>query len=325
MKKIGWSFLFAAVLFLNTAHAQNMVTEEDYLSGELSVVGLPDYPPFSFYTVVTKEARTNIFFHSVFLKPLYDISKKYSFEIKEPAINETSIGFQPLILGIRSGEYSLFLGIYSETKLFAGIEPIYPATVANPIHIITLPDMKEKIKTSKDLVKLKGAISKTEYLSDFVLRKIKPLNITYVESPYDAYEKLFTGEVDYLLGSMYYNRMMASRYGIEQYLSYSSKPLFKIPVFIGISKLAPRRSLYEKVLVKEISRPEFATAVKKEILRIVNEEVEKNIGIVPPAFTKKVVEETPVEVVEEKENNLGGQIFEKEVKQKSAEEILDGI
>ena len=174
--------------------------------------------------------------------------------------------------------------------MFNKLHLLYPAVVSNPIHIITLPETNEKIKSTSDLQNLKGAAIKTEYFSDFVMRKIKPLNLEYTETPIDAYEKLFTGDIDYIIGSLYYNKMEASKYGIEQYMSYSKKPIFKIPVFLATCDSLPRLNAFEKALKEEMTKPEFAENIKALLLEEVNTELEKNQGIVPPAFAKKVVE-----------------------------------
>ena len=119
---------------------------------------------------------------------------------------------------------------------------------------------------------------------------------------------------------------MASRYGIEQYLAFSTKPLFKIPTFVALSKLLPQMSLYEKDLSSEFSKPEFGNEVKKEILRIVEEEITKNQGIVPPAFAKKAEQETALPAADiPGEKNNGGKIVEQKTEEKSFDEVLDGI
>lgn len=324
MKKFGIFLWLVLALTINCAHAQHMVKEENYLKNKLECTGLPDYPPFSYY--IEPKKSTDIYqFRSAFLQPTIDIMKKYGFAII-PYLYMGNVNFNQIILDIRSGETQLFFGAYSNTKMFNGIDLLYPASISNPIHVITLPNTQDKIKSSKDLANLKGAVSKTEYLSDYVLRKIKPLNLAYLESPYEAYEKLFTGEIDYLLGGLYYNKIMGSRYGIEQYLAFSTKPLLKIPVFMALSKITPLHSQYKKAFEKEIADPKFATAVKKEILRIVEEEITQNSGIVPPAFAQKVIEEEIVEApVVEQPEDLGGKVIEKEIKVKTIDEVLEGI
>ncbi len=325
MKKFVVCFLLSWGLLINTAMAQ-LVKEDDPLKKSLIYLGVVDYPPFSSYTTYQNGAAIHTKHVSAFIKPIQNALKSAPFSIKQFDFSNQKPELEKHILLIRSGEVQLFLGAYANTKLFTGTEMIYPASVSNPVHIITLPDTQEKIKSKNDLSKLKGTIIESEYFSDFVMRKIKPLNLAVAKTPYDAYEALFTGETDYIIGGMFYNKMMSSKYGIEQYLAYSTKPLFNMPVFIAISKLSPLFSLYHKHLSTQFAKPSFAKEVKEEILRMVEEEIAKNQGVVPPAFAKKVQEEQTAtkEVLPEKEE-LRGSIVNSDKKPKSIDDILDEL
>lgn len=326
LKKI---FILLALLFVNfsNAFAVNMVQKEDVLKRILFFAGLSDFPPFSYYE---KEVGGIYTLHSAFLKPLKDAFSSYSFTMKPYDLKDEQYTNPKLfMIAVKSGEINFFIGAMSDTKLFSGLELIYPASVSNPVHIITTGEGSDRIKSTADLQNLKGIVCTQEYFSDFVLRKIKGLNIEYVEQPYDAYEKLFTGEADYMIGSAYFNRIMSSRYGINRYLSYSKTPIFKIPMFIAISRLTPVWEEYAKVFREEFSKPSFGNAVKSEILRMITEEEQKNEGIVPPAFARHLEEEeTPQEAVSEEEqpaNDLAGRIVEQKVEEKTFDEVLDGI
>lgn len=327
MKRFFVYVIISLLFFIHNASAQSMIRKADINKTYLSVTGITDYPPFAHYEKIKSESLDLFEFKSVFLKPLYNLLSKKDIEIKAENLKKLP-SVQQLVISTNDGDFNIFVGAYAETKLFRGLEIIYPASVSNPIHIITIPDDSIIIKKSSDLSKYKGVVIKSEYFSDFVLRKIKQLNITYVETPYEAYEMLFTGQAHYILGSIYYNKIMASRYGIEQYLSFSKKPLFKIPVFIAITKQMKYYEEYKDMLSYEFRKEEFGLAVKKEILQTVNEELEKNIGILPPSFTQKTTEQ-PTIVEEKKEvesqKEIGGKIIQNSKKIKSIDEVLEGI
>ena len=90
---------------------------------------------------------------------------------------------------------------------------------------------------------------------------------------------------------------------------------------------------YVKAMKEEMSKPEFAESIKSIILNVVNKTLEKNSGIVPPAFAKKVVDEPSEEELkaQEEEKLLQKQQQEKELQEKKLEEeqkldnILKGI
>ena len=311
-------------LSFSNAFAVNMVQKEDVLKRTLLIAGLSDFPPFSYYD----EAVSVYSLHSAFLKPLKDAFSSYSFKFKPYSLKDEQYQNPKLfMIAVRSGEVNVFIGAMSDTKLFSGLELIYPASVSNPVHIITTGDGSDKIKSTSDLQSLKGVICTQEYFSDFVLRKIKGLNIEYVDTPYTAYEKLMTGEVDYMIGSSYFNRIMSSRYGIGRYLSYSKNPIFKIPMFVALSRVTPVWEEYAKVFREEFSKPSFGIAVKNEILRMVTQEEEKNEGIVPPAFALHLEENNtdPSDEEEQTSDALAGRIVEQKVEEKTFDEVLDGI
>ncbi|MBQ8481823.1 MAG: hypothetical protein IJ532_04765 [Alphaproteobacteria bacterium] len=323
MKKF-WLIVLLAFLTTSQAKAVNMVQIQSYLNVPIRILGLPDFPPFSYYE---RGAFSNVL-HSVFLEPVLAILEKYNVEKNVIEVNhDLANNVKLLLVNVKSGEAEMFIGAYSDTKLFSGLEVIYPAVVSNPIHLITLPETAEKVKNYGDLRNLRGIASKTEYFSDFVLRKFKELNITYVESPFEAYEMVITGKADYMMGSLYYNKIMASRFGVNDYLTYSKNPIFKIPFFISLSKLMPVLSEYKKVLSEEFSKPEFAMAVKKGILEEVNKEIDKNSGVVPPSFIQSVEPQLQNndEEDEQDENMNSGHIVEQHIHQKTIDEVLDGI
>jgi len=332
MKKI-FLCLFLTVFWVGNSFALNMVKKENYLRYDLKITGIPDYPPFSYYELGGRDHDT-YYLYGAFLKPTYEVMEKYGFKINPLSlvgVNNPKLDVKLMLLDVKSGNINLYIGAYANTRLFSGLDMIFPAAVSNPIHVITLPEMQDKINTLGDLKKLKGIACKTEYFSDFVLRKMKELNIKFVDKPYDAYERLFTGEADYMLGSIYYNRMMSSKYGIERYLGYSKKPLFKMPMFIAMSKLTPMFSEYMRAFKDEFNKQEYSIAVKKEIIRIVEEEVRRNNGIVPPTFAKKVLQAPAAKIVKpekteaEPEQESDGYIVRKQEKQKTFDEVLDGI
>jgi len=327
MNKLG-IFIFFLILSIKTAFAAetaNMVKVENYFSTPLTTVGLIDYPPFSRY-VKNDNMNSNHQLESALLKPTVDVMKKHGIIIVPEEINKDEADLKLLLLDVRSGKYKLFIGAFANTQLYSGLQMIFPACIGNPIHIITTPENSHKIKSVDDLKNLRGVVSKTEQFSDFIARKISEFGTEYLETPYECYEKLILGEADYMLGGLYYNRMMSSHYGLGSFLSYSQKALFTIPIFIAISKVTPRLSQYMEVFQEEFAKPEYANAVKQEILRIVGEEERKYEGTVPPSFVKHGTEDTEdnfLDVDEDLVNN--GRIVEQKVEKKSIDEVLEGI
>ena len=331
MKKF-WLVILSFLLLSRGAFAENndkLIKKINYLNEVVEIVGLPDFPPFSYYDTSGSYPKLS----GAFIKPILKLLKEREIQCKPSEIHELrNIGVKLLLIDVKSGKYQMFIGANSDTKLYKGLELIYPSIISNPIHLITLPDNSSKFKNFDDLKNYKGIACREEYFSDFVLRKLKNMNVTFVDSSYEAYRLLFTGEADYMLGSLYYNRIAASKYGIEKYLSFSKRPIWKIPVFIALSKVMPKLSEYTKVFQELFSSPEFTLAVKQEIIRIIEDEIARNDGIVPPSFAKTPTEDKqPQEEVEQINNSVenkskSGHIIEKEeVQQKTFDEVLEGL
>ena len=334
MKKFGLTLLFF-MLFACEASAVNMVKKETYFDDALTVAGLPDFPPFSYY-----DDRHRL--RGALLGPTIEFMKNQGITIEQAELSYQDMENTKILLTkVRSGEALLFAGAYANTVLFTGLNMLYPAAVTNPIHVIMLSDKENNIKTVSDLQNLHGVVSNSEYFNDFIRKKIEDLDVEFVDTPFEAYKKVILGEADYMLGSLYYNRIMVSRYGLGSYLSYSDLPVFKMPIFIAISKTLERRSLFEEAFQAEFKKPEYVRMVKEEIIRIINDEVRKNEGVVPPSFSERSREEERQspdaadddytefnDEPEFDENITGAQIVEKpeeEVKEKHIEDILDGI
>ncbi len=306
----------------------SMVSVENYFNTPLNTVGWIDYPPFSRFAYSRQsEKRSLLVMESAFLKPTIDVMSKHGVNIVPMELSDEDLDLKLLLLDVRSGKYKIFIGAYSNTQLYNGLQMIFPASISNPIHVITSADSMTHIANFDDLKNLRGVMSKTELLSDFIVRKVSDMGVEFVDTPYECYEKIILGKADYMLGGIYYNRMMASHYGLGSFLSYSQKPLFKIPIFIAISKVTPRLSQYMEVFQEEFAKPEYATAVKEEILRIVNEEEQRYEGTVPPSFVQYGTEDTKENFLEVEDNltNKGGRVIEQKVEEKSIDEVIEGI
>ncbi len=334
MKKF-WLMLLLLLCGADVSFAVNLVKKETYFDAPMPIAGLPDFPPFAYYD-------SRYILHGALVEPTIEIMKNQGIKIKKSDVTRTDVeNVKIMLTKVRSGEILLFAGAYANTELFNGLNMLYPAAVTNPVHVITLADSPRKISSSEDLKNLRGVVAKSEYFNDFIHKKIQSFNVKFVPTSLDAYKKVILGEADYMLGSLYYNRIMVSRYGLGDYLTYSAQPIFKMPIFIAISRTMERLSLFNEAFQTEFKKPEYVRQVKEEIIRIINDEVRKNEGIVPPSFSQNIddeeqdipdaaaddyseFEDTP----EFDENITGAHIVEEqkeEVKEKNIEDILDGI
>lgn len=240
----------------------------------------PDYIPLSYY-----DDKNG--FYNIFEKALKDILHTNNLSIQiytQPTYVEN-------IQKTKTGNCDLLLGIYNETqnkiKEFEQIEYLYPAIIQNPINLVMLPSNISKIKSMNDLKKLKGIYISKEYFSDYILEVFSNYDIKPEENANKAYEKLFLGEIDFIVGGYYYNYIQTIKLGIKDFVSFSKKSLWTMPMFIGLSKKSPHYKRLKILLSKKIIDKSVSEQVEEEIKRKISIIETDYIGIVPPSFILK--------------------------------------
>ncbi|MFV0627340.1 MAG: substrate-binding periplasmic protein [Alphaproteobacteria bacterium] len=273
---IGLFLLFATITKANAMLADDERNIKRYK--EISVTGFPDYPPFGF---LEEPDRTSSF-NSVFKKFLEEYAIPNNIKINYKA----NVKYKEAVQDVRSGKINLIIGMYSETDIYNGIEYIYPSFINNPVHIIALPNKITNIKDFSDLQKMKGGINKNEHLSDFVNEQLNQLGVKRIEDSYTLYKMLFNGEIDYVIGSRYFNMIEASKLGLLNKVSFSKKPIWDMPMFIGMSKGFIERPYVTQSLSKSLADPENQKKINNYLIEMMNNIEDKNRGIVSPEFSR---------------------------------------
>lgn len=274
--------LFITFLSCLIAFSSYSQVTEQKTNKRLKVIttSYPDYTPFSYL----EQHGNSSDLISIFSEPLNDVlSTNNIFTDYVSAKN-----YEENIEDLRSGEYDILMGLYNETqngyKKFDHIEYLYPAVIQNPVSIITLNNTKNKITNINDLRTLRGVYLSNEYFSDYILDRFKYYGIKPVDDGINAYKKLFLGQVDYIIGSYYYHYVFSLQNGINNYLLFSKKPIWNMPMFIGISKKSKNYNRLKILLSKKITDPVFSQTIKEELKKHVKNFEQKSIGVVPPSF-----------------------------------------
>lgn len=274
-----------------------MVTTKMHMGTQnLTLTSFPNYPPIA---TTEYDDRNAEYLQTIFDDALQEFAKLGEFKL----IYILSENYDEAINVVRRGNVDVLLGIYYGTKRYSGLEYVYPAVINNPINIIMLPQTVAKVKNTNDLKKLKGTYSNEEYFSDYMLKNFESFNIKPTETTLSAYEKLFSGEVDYIAGTYYYNYAKVCELGLKNYVSFSQAALWSMPMFIGVSKASPKYKRIGAFLKKTVTRPEFSQKINKALKDKVKEIEIKSQGVVPPEFIRKNItgELTPAD---EQANNL---------------------
>ncbi|MBR1949145.1 MAG: transporter substrate-binding domain-containing protein [Alphaproteobacteria bacterium] len=250
---------------------------------ELDMGGFIDYAPFGWsekYDTVEKRGG----FSSVFM-PIIDMFTKdanveidKSFYVKD--VDE-------LVQKVRSGEMDFFVGAYNETETFRGLHLLYPAVVYNPITVFMLPNRIHEVKSTEDLKNLKGVRNTNELFSDFVNNKVAEFNLIEVDSAYAAFEKLYTREADYMISSYYNGMIEAIKLGLKQQIAPAKQTLWRIPMFIGVSKTSRNREMISKRITKYLNDKNNIKAVEQYLQTLINDFSKRYEGVVPPTFVQE--------------------------------------
>ncbi len=277
LKKISSVILFL-LLFISTSNAQLEYRKMDKTRiDQISMSSFIDYPPFA-KTISHESLGVTVFdgYDGVFITVLEKILK----ELKYAPVYLDSKETQKNINDVRFGMVNSFIGLYYTDDINSGVEFVMPAVFTNPITVMMLPSNISKVKSVKDLQKLKGIVRTDEYLGDFVRDRLKQLDfdIEYVDNAFDAFNKIISQERDYLITSKYNGMAKALEFGIYDRVSFAKNAMWNLQMFFAFSKTSLRdskklkelKSSLELALRKIEKENTIITEIEKELRKVEN-------------------------------------------------------
>lgn len=292
MKKFLFCFFASFCFMAYASYAQFMVTEEKSQSRiNLVYSSFSDYAPIAYFH---KPKKNLGHLQTIFSEALEKLATQSYWNL----FDQNFDSFESAQKAFEKGEIDLFLGNYYDDNERRYADYIYPAVLNNPIHVIILPRNQEKIKTTEDLKNLKGVYVATEHFSGYMLNNFKLYNISPVASALEAYEKLFTGKIDYIIGSYYYNYVQASLLGLKNEVVFSKAALWNMPLFLLVSKASKYNERFKRTLSKYVMNPAFKAMVEKSLRDKVREFEIIGQSVVPPSFVREQTAEdiTPADM-----------------------------
>jgi len=281
MKLLIKIYLFFICLFPWKAQAYSMlITDEAAFNLPLSYTSYSNYFPFgSLHKIDNNEGSLESVFNDAFLD-IFPNDKRLLTSKYYPTTSDA-------VLDLKGGKLDVYLGAFYQTEDFNGLDFVFPSILNNPVHLLMLPERISEVKQVSDLQNLKGIYSSQEMFNGPMLKIFSNLNVTPVESVDLAYEKLLTGEVDFIVGSYYYQYAQIIERGLKDYISFSSSPLWNMPMFIAISpKVENKKDVYEyfrKLAVNERLTPKILENIK----RVIKQKEEQSVGTVPPMYVRQ--------------------------------------
>lgn len=277
LKLLG--LLIVLALHADFSYAENFVTFKGDVV-KLKVTSFSDYMPFGY---LNEKGRSDDKLASVFRKSLQEFLPKIGYKPVFESFETTDDALQ----SIHMGKINLFIGAYYSTHIYDDFEFAFPALLNNPVHLMMLPSRINEVHNVSDLKNLKGVYSTKEYFADYIIQKFEALNLKKLESEQEAYKALITGEADFILGSYYTNYIKVAQTGLKNYIAFSSKPLWNMPMFLALSKMTPNLKIVKNRLQKLLDSEEF----KKDVIQSMKDyvtEIEQNaIGVVPPTYVNE--------------------------------------
>ena len=251
---------------------------------ELKMSGYLNYAPFSWSEKYEETGRTGSYTAFEPLINVFETDKEANVEIGRIIYMDD---MDKLLLKVRSGEVDFFVGAYNETEMFKGLHLLYPAVLYNPITVFMLPNRINEVSSTEDLKKLKGIRNSNEVFSDFVENRIKEYNLSEVDSSYEAFEKLYTREADYLVSSYYHGMVEAIKLGLKKQIAPAKQTLWNIPMFVGVSKTSRYREMISKRITKYLTDKNNIKSVERNLQSLITEFEQRYSGVVPPTFIKE--------------------------------------
>ena len=282
MKKIMSFGLAAAFIAVSIMSAQAMVRYEDKYPKkirEVRITGFIDYAPFGYTQHPDSKMRGKFF--SVYQPMIDTFQKENNLKI---IYNLKKNDYEDLVAAVRSGDIDMTLGMYHETELYKGLEAVYPSIMSNPITVFMLPNRINEVQKIEDLKKLKGVGITKEHYSDYVAEQIKQYNLEMVDTPYELFERLFTKKADYIMVSQYYGLVEAIKLGLREQISIAKQTLWKMPLFIGVSKISPQRKLITQKLTRFSEDPKNQQLIEDYLKQMIADFEKEYNGVVPPTF-----------------------------------------
>ena len=297
MKKILYitALVFSINLLLSNVFAY--VTEDEMTRDKerIKISTFVDYAPYG----TIRGSGDAVDMESFFMPDLRDLLHgEYKYNFTNIATGSDVENARAL----RAGNIDVLLGVYHATKTYNGIDFVFPAMLNNPIHVAMMPDRIREVSSRADLKKLKGVRVKTEKFNDYVENELKGYNFVEVDNMNQAYEKLYVGDVDYVLGGYYYMLLEATKLGLRPYISFSQSELWNVPIFIGVSKATKldRKSLM-KILTAWSNSQKVKDSIKNNLRNIILDAEEKYAGTVPPMYIKQEAAQNDGQTKEEGE------------------------
>ena len=261
------NILFCAVMatVLTVAHIQTAFAKEKVLypihecgaegsSSSFMISGFKNYPPFSWSELDKNVLRITGFKQYNYNGFILDSVKSALNDIHVKKIKDVFFDdFQQMQKAVLHGKTDMSFTSYYVDEAKSGADYVYPAYFGNPFIVVSRASKKIDVNDISELKGLKGLVRREEEIENLI-SGILPTDtkLEVVDGAEKAFQKLLSGDVDFMITSPYAAEAEARRFKIKDKLHYGSKVLRHIKYFITFSKLSVCRK-YKDMFAQRFS------------------------------------------------------------------------
>lgn len=220
------------------------------LCQKIRVAGFVTNPPFGWVTY-KQVADKNYYINNGFA---YDLFKKITKNINVKVENVGYKSYDEAMRDLRLGKIDVMAGSYYEKNILGiNVNLLFPGIMNNPIIPIFVKGREKDISKFEDLKNLKGVVRQEELIYPLIYKRLpKEADIKEVSGSKKAFTMLLSGEVDYMLSSLYSAEAEVRRYKLVDEIHFHNKALLKPELFFVFSKHSSC-SIYKNTLTQELT------------------------------------------------------------------------
>lgn len=200
------------------------------------VAGFVTNAPFGWVNVIQGKTKAKLpsyrnggFAYDLFSQLLTDAGYKVK--------NVGYTSYQEAIRDLRLGKIDVVAGAYFDKRVLGtGINLMFPSYFTNPIIPLFVKGKEKQIRSFNDLRGLKGVVRQEENIYSLIFNQLpKDIQLQQVSGSKKAFTMLMTGEVDYILTSIYAGEAEVRRYKLVEDIYFSPQALVSPELFFVFS------------------------------------------------------------------------------------------
>ena len=244
-------------------HADSPMRVCGEMGGGLKIATFATNPPFGW-----SEGKSNFSSNGFGVSLMDQIAQELN-------IVYGNIGFdkdEDAMAALDIGAVDMIVGAYYDPKIKGiGHRYLIPAFIPNVITVVFLKGKKKEVKDFEDLIGLKGAVRQDEQFYPYIRLSLpEELEIESVFDSREAFTKLLTGEVDFLLSSPYAAEAEARRFKLNKQIELISTPLMAQELFVLYSKNSECPQYQDEIAQKLQEKRQDLNGLKRDLISFID-------------------------------------------------------